>query len=222
MATNKRPARSFSPGLVCLTTIASLCGPMIFIVVTAVLGIIQPGYNPVYRTVSSLVWGPHGWMQTLAFIIFGFLMTVFAIRFYYEFRSASENVKYSVTVFLLVSAGFFIIGIFPGQRSGTAVTLATTIHWNTTKIISLLFPAGCLLAGLSFRNNARWRGFYIYTIIAVFISFCLIILGLVTALKAPWMGLYERIYLLNGFIWIEVISIRLLYICLIESRNQGK
>src|SRR5213593_4163286 len=58
--------------------IAGVAGPIIFISVLTVAGLMRDGYDPVTRFVSDLAIGEAGWLQTANFIAFGALLIVFA------------------------------------------------------------------------------------------------------------------------------------------------
>jgi hypothetical protein len=69
-------------GNACLLTIASLSGPLVFILVMSVIGVLQSGYDPIKYMISRLVIGSFGWLQTSAFFVFGILLIVLASRLY--------------------------------------------------------------------------------------------------------------------------------------------
>jgi len=68
--------------LICISALAGIVGPMIFLLVVFIIDFIQPGHNPIYETVSELVHGSYGWLQTISFILFGVLLMIFALRLY--------------------------------------------------------------------------------------------------------------------------------------------
>ena len=202
-------------GLACMSAITVLAGPILFILVTTLLGVLQPDYNPIYKTVSALVWGRYGWMQTIIFILFGFLMCIFVLRLWVTFQNKSVTLNAGTLLLLLNGAGFFIIAIFPTQPEG----IHRLVHMYTAEMMALLFTIALFLLLPSLRVLSTWKTIYIYTLITAIISLSLIIMGAFIALEAPWVGLYERIFLLNGFIWLEVISVRLLKSCLLQTRR---
>ena len=202
-------------GLTCMSAITVLAGPILFVLVTLILGAVQPDYNPIYRTVSALVWGRFGWLQTIVFILFGFLMCIFTLRFYITFGEKGKILNAATLLLLLNGFGFFIIAIFPTQPQG----IHRLVHLYTSQLMALLFTGALLLLLPNLRKHPGWKNVFVYTLITALISLSLIILGAIVALKVPWMGLYERIFLLNGFIWIEVIAIKLLKSCVLQTQR---
>jgi cytochrome bd-type quinol oxidase subunit 2 len=196
--------------MVRVSLIASMGGPLILILAAAVLEALQPNYNPIRQTVSALAIGPFGLFQTIAFIIFAFLLGVFIWRLYDSVSDKGPALKIATALLILVAAGFLIIGIFPTQAEGLPESWQSVIHHRTARTISVLFPIACLLLASSFKNDPHFKRIFIYTVVMALIALALIVLGPIKALNSQWVGLYERIYLLNGLIWIEVVSFRLL------------
>jgi hypothetical protein len=52
-----------------------VAGPLFFLVFT-VAGLVRPDYDPLRHPVSSLEFGPTGWVQALNFIVTGTLVTL--------------------------------------------------------------------------------------------------------------------------------------------------
>jgi hypothetical protein len=194
-------------------------GPIILILVAAILELLQPGYDRVEQTISALVLGPFGFFQTIAFFVFGFLLGVFAWRVYASLAHKSLILKIATALLISVALGFFTIGIFPTQDRGLPDTLTGIIHDNTAKTISILFCLACFLLAFSFKNDHHWGRMFIYTLVMAVVAMALIVLGPIRALDSPWTGLYERIFLLNGLVWIEVVSLRLLTTCRAHFQN---
>jgi hypothetical protein len=205
-------------GKVCTTSIASLAGPVIFVLVAGILGSIQPSYNPYHQTVSALVLGSFGWVQIAAFFIFGFLLYIFAWRVYASVANKNMILKIATVLISSVGIGFFIIGIFPTDPQGV-LSLNSIIHFDTVLIISVLFTIVYFLLAFSFKNDPFWRSIFMYTMATACIAALLIVNGIFWALESDWTGIYERIFLINGLIWVEVVSLRLLTTCRAHFQN---
>ena len=203
--------------VICGITIAGLSGPIIFMLAIGTLELSQPGYNPFVTTISGLVWGPHGRVQTAIFIVFGSLVEVFIINLYYAFATRKVYLKLGVLMFLCIGIGFFVVAIFRADPPGLPRTASGAIHSFAVGVISALFPFACLFLSRSFWKDICWKGVSVYSIITALMAFGLGILGSVTGFREMWAGLYQRIYLLNAFVWIEVVSLRLLYSCVFGS-----
>ncbi len=196
--------------LVRISLIASMAGPLILILAAAALEALQPDYDPIRQTISALALGPFGLFQTIAFIIFAFLLGVFIWRLYDSVSDKGPVLKIATGLLILVAAGFLIIGVFPIQAEGLPESWKSLIHHRTARTISVLFPIACLMLAFSFKNDPQLKRIFIFTLAMALIAVGLVVLGPLKALNSQWVGLYERIYLLNGLVWIEVVSFRLL------------
>lgn len=219
-AEDKSRAKSWVPrlGIVCIITLVAIAGPILLLIIMNITQSLQPGYSRIQHTISMLVLGPYGWLQTVVFSLFGLLVIVFAVRLYFAV-SRRRSSKIGIAFLILIGLGFILISIFPTQSPGTSSTMTVLIHKYTAGVISIVFPLVCFLIAPGLRGDPRWKGLFAYTLATGVLSIILIILGLI--MPSDWLlsGLHERILLLNGFIWIEVIAIRLLFICLRERRK---
>ena len=199
-------------------SLAAISGPGLFLIIMTIVESLQPGYNRIQQTISMLVLGPYGWLQTVVFFVFGFLLIVFAVRLYFAIRKTRVS-KFGVTSLILIGFSFFLIGIFPTQSPGTAPTLSSLIHRYAASSIAVIFPLACFLIAPGLRADPRWKGWFPYTIATGLLATIVAILGALVSPDWSWDGLHERVMLLNGLVWIEVTAIRLLLLCLGEWRR---
>jgi len=213
----KHDSKSWVQGLslVCLTTLTGVIGPVLFLLITTIVESFQPGYDPLRETISILVWGPQGWLQTFIFLLFGFLLIVFAVRLYFAIGK-SVSLRLGFASLVLIALGFFLIGVFPTQRPGMSLTLHSLIHVYTAYAISILFILACFAFALRFRADTRWKKFFLYTVITGVIALILNILWVVVPSDWYWKGLHERILVVNSLTWIAVMAVYLLQSCLRE------
>ena len=206
--------------LVCLSTLAGILAPLIFLAVVAVVEQLQPGYNPLRDMISKLVLGYYGWFQTLSFFIVGFLLLVFALRLY-STTLRKTPAKAALFFFLLWGIGFFIIGAFPMALGNTpAMKTSEMVHTAAVGLSGSSFIIGSSIFGMYFRIDSRWRKFWVYTVltaIACLIFFCIWVL---TPHEWLWKGLSERLALVIALLWVEIVSVRLLMSCVSKSRNE--
>jgi Protein of unknown function (DUF998) len=167
----------------------------------------QPGYNPLRDTVSSLVWGPHGWLQTVNFILFGGMLMALVE----ELKPLTRDKiwpRFGGFLLFLVGIGFIILAICPIQSPGGPETIQAIIHGLTVYFIVFFFPAGCLLLAPVLRVGSLAKFIVTFTIVTGAIGLCLILLGIfIMANEAQWFGMLERVLLLNGFLWLEIIAV---------------
>jgi len=113
-----------------------------------------------------------------------------------------------VIVLAFTGIGMVMIGIFPAGRAGFPDTIINTIHLNLTTILICLFPAGCFILAPKMKDIFSQKWVSVYTWIAGFLGVTLI--GIITGLhfnNLGWMGTLERLMLLNGLIWVQVLTI---------------
>jgi len=202
--------------LICISALAGIVGPMIFLLVVFIIDFIQPGHNPIYETVSELVSGSYGWLQTVSFLLFGTLLMIFALRLY---LATSRN-KTSIisSVFLGLSGfSFLILGAFPVQTSETETTLTQLIHNIAAGITGGSFIIGCFSYALYFKTDPQWQRYWIYTAITAIACLFFTLLWALTPLGLHAKGLDQLLMLISGFLWIEIISIRLIRSCLAKQ-----
>ncbi len=170
----------------------------------------QPGYNPIRDTISSLVWGPGGWLQTVNFCIFGVLLVSLALKLY-PGGAGKVGHRAGGSLLFLIGLGFFILAICPTRSPGSPQTVPTVIHGIAVYFIVFLFPVVCFLLAPVFKSEPGSRFLFFYSTATGALSLAVIIGGVFLVIgEAHWFGMLERVLLLNGFIWIEVVGIQFL------------
>lgn len=181
--------------------------PIVFQLILIAAQSFQPGYNPLRDTISSLVWGPHGWLQTVNFILFGGMLMAL-VEELKPLAGSKFWPKSGGFLLFLVGIGFIILAICPTQSPGGPETIQAVIHGLTVYFIVFFFPAGCLLLAPVLGVGSLARFIVTFTIVSGAIGLCLILLGVfITANEAPWFGTLERVLILNGFLWLEIIAV---------------
>ncbi len=194
--------------IVRMAAIAAVAGPFIFFAATLVLESVQPGYNRTQETISALVWGQHGWGQTIVFYLFacGLVGLAWCLS---RYKTGRKEFQLGIAFLVLMSLGFIIIAVFPTRAPGADVTLTSTIHQQTARIICSLFPIVSLLIARGLRGQPNSSRIWVFTLVSSGIGLGLVLAGvLVTVTGASWMGALERVMLANGLIWIEVIGMQ--------------
>jgi len=198
--------------LICVSALAGIVGPMIFLLVVFIIDFIQPGHNPIYETVSELVSGSYGWIQTVSFLLFGTLLMIFALRLY--LTTSRNKISIVSSVFLGISGfSFLILGAFPVQISETVTTLTQLLHNIAAGITGGSFIIGCFSYALYFRTDPQWQRYWIYTAITAIACLFFALLWALTPLGLNAKGLDQLLMLISGFVWLEIISIKLLRLC---------
>ncbi len=184
-----------------------LTGPVVFQSVSAALQSSWAGYDPVRDAVSILVFGPLGWLQTAAFWVFGFSLIALAVVLYFHIK-----LKFRLGIFALVllGAAFAVVGANPTGLPGVKDTLTAVTHRGATAFIVLAFPTVCflLVPMLKAKRHVvlRWS-----TIAAgVFAVLFLTLGGIFLVNQLSLLGLYERVLLGCGQLWVEIVCAQLI------------
>jgi hypothetical membrane protein len=195
--------------------VVGIAGPILFWALLLLAQSLHPSYNPRKDSVSRLIFGPFGWLQTANFC----LLTVFVAAFgaaVYLYVAKSVLGRVASLLILLTGlaqllAAVFRVDVDPYGRK----SLAYIIH-NAVFIVSVLsFPIGALLLVPGLAGDERWRSFAFVTIGAAAIVLVLGLAWIVARsvrprLVDPWFGIFERVLLSIPLAWMMAISVRLL------------
>ncbi len=166
----------------------------------------QPAYNPLRDTISSMVWGPRGWLQTANFFLIAATMVGLASQL--KPLLSTTAARCGGFALLVIGISFAILGVFPAQSPAGPRTLPAIIHGVTVYIIVLSFPLACFLLAPAVRVGTLGRFLSAYSYVIGALGAALILVGLFfIAREAHWFGMLERLLLMNGFIWIEALAV---------------
>ena len=153
-------------------------------------------------TLSIMVWGEFGWLQTAMFCIFGVSLILLGTSLVFKFR-----VKFNPGALLLtlLGIGFIIIGCNNVSLPDTPQTISGIIHHNTAIAVATLFPLSCFFTAPILKNQGHNPLFYFTIGIAVIAFLFYTIGGYILTQEMSAFGIYERVLLWLGQLWIEVI-----------------
>ncbi|GAA2345530.1 DUF998 domain-containing protein [Dactylosporangium salmoneum] len=174
----ERPNRLLLAGLV--------AGPL-FTVVYLLEGAFRTGYHPVRQTVSELALGPGGWVQVVNFLVAGVLMLVFAAGL----RGARR------VLIAIWGIGLLGAGVFVTDRVGDPPTWHGQLH-----DLAFSLPGFAALAAVMI-VDVRRRPLFSGLSAAAFIT-----LFFVTNASAAHMGLFQRLLITVGWLWLAVLAVR--------------
>ena len=181
--------------------------PVMFVLTSASLGFLDPAYDWVRNTISELIWGQHGWILAVEFCLFGIVLVALAWRLKTNFAIGLKS-KVGLVLLALIGVAFLVIAVFPTRAPGAPESLAGFIHLNTVRVMTVLLPASCLLIGADIRNDPETRIIRVQSLAAGVMGILLIVPGAIATLTdASWLGAIERVILINGLLWIEVMTI---------------
>ena len=191
--------------------LVGIVGPIVVIVGDLAASLSVPGYSPVRDSVSSLALTSIGWLQSICFLAMGLLLEIFVAGLFFNIRKARG---FHIGIGLLALCGFvlMLIATFHMDHSG-APPIDGTIHTIASYGLGLLFPIAILSFAPSLKNDPNWKNIFVYTLVAGVSAFGLIIGAFFTEQTGRF-GLYERIIILNGLVWVEVLAIHFLRLLL--------
>ena len=184
-------------------------GPVIFQSVLVGLQQSQSSYNPVREAISSLVYGPYGWLQTASFYVLGLSILALAATLYFQIKRRFRLA--GVAGLALVGAAFTVIGANPAAAAGVQATLTSLVHVGATIFVAAGFPIACLLLVPSLRGK-RHTALRHYTItVGVSSLLFFTIGGAILVDRMSLVGLFERVLLLNGQLWAVFVCMQLMW-----------
>jgi hypothetical protein len=184
-------------------------------------GATRPGYNAWTTAASSLSLSDQGWMQITNFIINGLLIFGFAFglrRWLREGWGATwAPILIGAVGIALIIAGIFVtdpaLGYPPGTPPGPSahMSLHGALHWYTGGLIVFTaLPAACFVLARRFASDVQWKGWALYSIVSGVLMLAFFVAFAIASMQAGLAGLWERISLGFGMLWMVLVALRIL------------
>ncbi len=191
--------------------ICGIIGPIIYVIVLTVLGLLWSGYNPVTQYMSELgaVDAPHSTiMNVLGFQLLGIFMIAFGFGLY---RGLSKGWTSRIGIAIIIVGGISLIavGFFPCDSGCINVSPIGVGHMITATMSSISFTVGMLITSLSLRKDSRWQSYWIFTMTFSIVAILISPLPMFPPFKT-WAGLLQRIGIGLPLFWMVVMGIKLL------------
>jgi hypothetical protein len=198
-----------------LLAIGALAGPF-FIVVYTIQDLTRSGYNPLRDQVTQLALGDGGWVQAANFFVTGVLTLALAGGLRRTLRPRRPVPSLIALAGLGLTAATFFATDPPGNGYPPGTHTQMTVHGQIHDLAAALFFAGLAIAGIvcGRRSSAQGqRGFAVYSISSVVAMIGFFILSSIGYAQVPGLvdvcGLFERLSLMSGFIWMTVLAVYL-------------
>ncbi len=217
MNTTDHLARPTSARLIAGGAIA----PILFTLVYLIEGATRPGYDPWRQTISALSLSNLGWMQIINFLVCGLLILGFAIGLRQNLNH-SPGATMGPILIGIVGVGFILAGIFktdpslgypPGTPPGPSVH--TTLHGFLHALLGGLvvfsgLPAACFVLARRWTSIPYGKGWPIYSIASGLMMIACFIEFTIASMHDGPAGLFERLSLTVGFVWLTYLAFRVL------------
>lgn len=222
MSQDSRPHSLIGPlNIYSILAVTGIVGPFVLIITDLAAAFLEPRYNPIRDSISSLALTPMGWVQTIGFLVIGLLVEVFVAGVLFGVRG-KRGFGPSVGLLVLSGFGLLLIGAFRTDPVGAPHTIEGTIHRVAATTVFWLFPMAILLLAPSLRNDPYWENFSVYTVVTGVLALTLMIGRVCLPAQLSWFGLYERVLVVNTVIWVELMAVRLLRLSLSREHKAEK
>jgi hypothetical membrane protein len=176
--------------------VAGLIGPIWFVTLVVVQGILQPDYSHIRMPISALAAWPAGWIQNLNFVVFGTALATFVIGMHEAIRPTRFGVV-GIVVLLLSCAGVVMAGLFPWINVN-GVPTETPAHVVAAVLSFLCGSTGLVVLSRRMTADPRWRGLSSYVLATGIVMLVLFIaLGAFAVDEGTplheWAGLLQRV-----------------------------
>jgi len=192
---------------------AGIVGPVLFVVVALVQSLLHPDYSHVALPISALAAWPGGWVQNVNFVVFGLLMTAYAVGLHLGVRPSRAGMI-GLALLVLSGVGLIIAGFFPWRDAGGDFVVPVG-HLVGAFLAFLGAGTGLIVISRRMAADPRWRSVATYALasgIAIVVLF-VATFALVIPPGAPlqeWGGLLQRLTIAVWFPCLIVLALRLL------------
>ena len=184
--------------------------PSVYVGLTVAVHLLNPGDSWMRYTLSDLALRQYGWIETLSLCILAVCVIAVACSLYGNATHRRENVA-ALAMFGVVSFALLLIAGFKASETDV-VTPVVLVHRASVGVLTICFPAACLLMVPALRADPRWRSLAWYCALTGAIGIVLDISGasIPRDVQQSVAGLWEKVYVANGVIWCQVFAARLL------------
>ena len=216
-----------------LLVCGAIAGPL-FTVAWIVEGATRDNYNPLRHPISSLALEDFGWTQAANFIVTGLLTLAFAIGLRRVLQSRGGStwgpLLIGACAIGLLGAGIFATDPINGYPPGTPdkhlaySSVHAALHDLFSSLLFVGLPITCFVLA---RRFAGWGefGWVIYSTVTGFAFVFMFVLASAGFAQAEGLvdlaGLFQRITLTVGWVWITLLAVHLLKAPSETPRTEG-
>jgi hypothetical membrane protein len=188
-------------------------GPVLFLIVSTFLGLVDPDFDVMTEPVSALAWGPLGWVQTANFYALGAATIAFALGLY---RSLEGHGRMGAAILLSISGlALILAGVFKGTPPGAEPTSSGMTHGMAFFWTFIPLPTAFALTALRLKVEQGWGAHAVYSAAMPSVVFGLVVIYGVLGSDpgAPLFfvgGILNRVLIALAFAWVTITAGRLL------------
>lgn len=182
--------------------LGGIVGPIWFVTLLVVQGILQPDYSHIAMPISALAAWPAGWMQNLNFFVSAALIAAFTVGMHRAIGPARFG-RAGIALLLASCAGLVIVGLFPWV-SVNGVPTETAPHVVGAVLTFAGASGGLMVLSRRMAADPRWRDLsgYVWATGIVMLILFIAVGGFAIEEGTPfhsWAGLLQRILVLVWF-----------------------
>jgi len=195
--------------------LAGVIGPIWFITLVIVQGILQPDYSHIAMPISALAAWPAGWMQNLNFFVSAVVFAAFVGGVHHAIAPTRYGLA-GILLLLTSCVGLVVAGVFPWIPVN-GVPTETPSHVVGAVLVFLGASTGLMTLSRRMAADAEWRSLsgYVLATGSVMLILFIIVGGFAIEEGTPfhqWAGLLQRILVVVWFTCMIVIARRALRI----------
>jgi hypothetical membrane protein len=187
-------------------------GPVVYVLMFTLAGLLRPGYSPVHQTISDLGVGSNSWLVDGSSVLNGLLAIALVAAFFRTMRTIlTERSRWLLAMLItLPPLGFAVAGIF------TEAPSTLNVHWLVGADLAVGPVIAFAVVGAVLRGDRRWRSWGTYSLVAGGVT--VVLVGLMfwvftpgtTLAEAHLGGLMERIVVFEVLAWYVATGLRIL------------
>ena len=195
--------------------LAGVLGPLLFVGLSTLAGLLRPGYSPVNEAISDLGAGPNAWVQNANFALSGMLFVVFAAGLYPRLRPFFSRGRlltylgmFALSGIGLMGAAYFTVPVSTDPPSQQLID--GVLHGVCFALVFVPLSLALILTGRRLRAAPGWHGSGIHAQAAGWATLALFfVVYALLAVDGLYGGLVLRGMVLVAFSWHVVTGWRL-------------
>lgn len=199
----------------CIKSLAywiSVIAPLYYILAAIVVHFLRPDYNFFKNYISDYAVGQGGFIYIIAYIITA-IGTISLYILMMGNLKKSSGYKIGGILLMLFGITYLLTAIFPTDILAPGSfpnTISGKIHMGSAIAGWFFFIIGAIIITKQMSKEPGWDNvFKLASILTILSIVFLISLFIVNALRAPYAGLAEKLYILSREIWLLIFAVGL-------------